>query len=56
MINPLLIKPGSSVGYGMQLEEIFALPYSRGLTMVEFLADTWDKERSEMEKAKRGRS
>lgn len=52
LINPLLIKPGQSVGYGMTLEDIYSLPYSRALAMVEYLGDSWDREKAEYDKAK----
>ena len=55
MINPLLIKPGQSVGYGMQLDEIMLLPYSRAEQLLEFLGDAWEKEQTEINNAKKGR-
>lgn len=54
-MNPLMVKPGNSIGYGFTREEVHALPYDEALRMVEFLGEAWEKERDEIESAKRKR-
>jgi hypothetical protein len=47
-----MLKPGQSIGYGLSLDEVLSLPYSIAIRMIEFLEEMWDKERTEIQRAK----